>query len=234
MIVGHIGARKGSKGVPGKNFRTLQGKPLIDWSLDQLLDNPRIDVVVVSTDDEDIYRHARTKKTLDIGLRPPELCTDTASKWVVWQHALKVTEAIVGPVSVFVDLDCTAPMRRDCDIDAALTQFAADQPDMLMSCCTARKNPYFNLVEPDATGALQVSKPLATHVVARQQAPVVYEHAGGTYVLDPTYLKSASSLFEGRVLPFLMPAERCVDIDSEFDFKIANFLMKEQNSDQPA
>ena len=234
MIVGHIGARKGSKGVPGKNFRTLQGKPLIDWSLDQLLDNPRIDVVVVSTDDEDIYRHARTKKTLDIGLRPPELCTDTASKWVVWQHALKVTEAIVGPVSVFVDLDCTAPMRRDCDIDAALTQFAADKPDMLMSCCTARKNPYFNLVEPDATGALQVSKPLATHVVARQQAPAVYEHAGGTYVLDPTYLKSASSLFEGRVLPFLMPAERCVDIDSEFDFKIANFLMKEQNSDQPA
>lgn len=234
MIVGHIGARKGSKGVPGKNFRTLQGKPLIDWSLDQLLDNPRIDVVVVSTDDEDIYRHARTKKTLDIGLRPPELCTDTASKWVVWQHALKVTEAIVGPVSVFVDLDCTAPMRRDCDIDAALTQFAADKPDMLMSCCTARKNPYFNLVEPGATGALQVSKPLATHVVARQQAPVVYEHAGGTYVLDPTYLKSASSLFEGRVLPFLMPAERCVDIDSEFDFKIANFLMKEQNSDQPA
>ena len=234
MIVGHIGARKGSKGVPGKNFRTLQGKPLIDWSLDQLLDNPRIDVVVVSTDDEDIYRHARTKKTLDIGLRPPELCTDTASKWVVWQHALEVTEAIVGPVSVFVDLDCTAPMRRDCDIDAALTQFAADQPDMLMSCCTARKNPYFNLVEPGATGVLQVSKPLATHVVARQQAPVVYEHAGGTYVLDPTYLKSASSLFEGRVLPFLMPAERCVDIDSEFDFKIANFLMKERNSDQPA
>ncbi|MBT6526114.1 MAG: acylneuraminate cytidylyltransferase family protein [Marinovum sp.] len=234
MIVGHIGARKGSKGVPGKNFRTLQGKPLIDWSLDQLLDNPRIDVVVVSTDDEDIYRHARAKNTLDIGLRPPELCTDTAPKWVVWQHALEVTEAIVGPISVFVDLDCTAPMRRDGDIDAALAQFAADKPDMLMSCCTARKNPYFNLVEPDATGALQVSKPLATHVVARQQAPVVYEHAGGTYVLDPTYLKSASSLFEGRVLPFLMPAERCVDIDSEFDFKIANFLMKERNSNQPA
>ncbi|MDA9154853.1 hypothetical protein N9O01_01780 [Planktomarina temperata] len=41
MIVGHIGARKGSKGVPGKNFRMLQGKPLIDWSLDQLLNNRR-------------------------------------------------------------------------------------------------------------------------------------------------------------------------------------------------
>ena len=88
MIVGHIGARKGSKGVPGKNFRALNGKPLIDWSLDQLLGSPRIDVVIVSTDDEDIYHHARSKQTLDIGMRPPELCTDTASKWMVWQHAL--------------------------------------------------------------------------------------------------------------------------------------------------
>ncbi len=89
MIVGHIGARKGSKGVPGKNFRTLNGKPLIDWSLDQLLGNPRIDVVIVSTDDEDIYRHARSKQTLDIGMRPPELCTDVASKRTVWQHSLR-------------------------------------------------------------------------------------------------------------------------------------------------
>ena len=138
MIVGHIGARKGSKGVPGKNFRTLHGKPLIDWSLDQLLGNTRIDVVIVSTDDEDIYQHARDKHTLDIGMRPPELCTDTASKWMVWQHALKVTEAIAGPVSVFVDLDCTSPLRLDSDIDAALAQYAAKEPDMLMSCCAAR------------------------------------------------------------------------------------------------
>lgn len=232
MIVGHIGARKGSKGVPGKNFRALNGKPLIDWSLDQLLGNPRIDVVIVSTDDEDIYHHARSKQTLDIGMRPPELCTDTASKWMVWQHALAVTEAITGPVTVFVDLDCTSPLRLDSDIDAALTQFAIQKPDMLMSCCAARKNPYFNLVEPDETGALHVSKPLATHVVARQQAPVVYEHAASTYVLDPAYLKSAKSLFEGRVLPFLMPSERCVDIDSELDFKIVKFLMKEQTSDR--
>jgi N-acylneuraminate cytidylyltransferase len=72
---------------------------------------------------------------------------------------------------------------------------------------------------------------LANHVVARQQAPEVYEHAASTYVLDPAYLKSAFSLFEGRVLPFLMPSERCVDIDSELDFKIVEFLMKDQICD---
>ncbi|MDT2076780.1 MAG: acylneuraminate cytidylyltransferase family protein, partial [Planktomarina sp.] len=174
MIVGHIGARKGSKGVPGKNFRRLHGKPMIDWSLDQLLGNPRIDVVIVSTDDDEIYHHACTKDTLDIGMRPPELCTDIASKWTVWQHSLAVTEAKLGLASVFLDLDCTSPLRWDSDVDEALDQFEAERPDMLMSCCVARKNPYFNLVEPDEAGALRVSKPLANHVVARQQAPVVY------------------------------------------------------------
>jgi N-acylneuraminate cytidylyltransferase len=98
---------------------------------------------------------------------------------------------------------------------------------MVMSCCEARKNPYFNLVEPDATGALHVSKPLPGGVVARQQAPVVYEHAASTYVVDPAYLKRSKGLWEGRVIPYLMPAERCVDIDTPFDFRLVEFLMEE-------
>ena len=57
MILGHIGARKGSKGVVGKNFRPIAGKPLIDWSLDQLFRNKKVDAVVISTDDPEIYEH---------------------------------------------------------------------------------------------------------------------------------------------------------------------------------
>ena len=57
MILGHIGARKGSKGVVGKNFRPIAGKPLIDWSLDQLFRNKNVDAVVISTDDPEIYEH---------------------------------------------------------------------------------------------------------------------------------------------------------------------------------
>ncbi len=151
MILGHIGARAGSKGVPGKNFRPLCGKPLIDWSLDQLFDNPRIDAVVVSTDDPAIYAHARKRGTLPIGLRPAHLATDTAGKWDVWVHALAAAEGhLTGPVTTFIDLDCTSPLRLASDIDAALNLFEAARPDMVMSCCEARKNPYFNLVEPDA------------------------------------------------------------------------------------
>ena len=228
MILGHIGVRKGSKGVPGKNFRTLHGKPLIDWSLDQLLAHPRVDAVVVSTDDERMYDHAVAKGCLEMGLRPDELASDTAAKWDVWRHALGKGEELAGPVEAFLDLDCTSPLRDPSDIDGALDAFFDKKPDMIMSCTEARKNPYFNLVEPDQSGYLHVSKPLPGGVVARQQAPVVWEHAASTYVVDPAYLRRARGLFQGRVLPYLMPPVRCLDIDTELDFRIVEYIMKER------
>ena len=228
MIIGHIGAREGSRGVVGKNMLPICERPLIDWSLDQLFDSALIDVVVVSTDSDAIYQHAVARGAFEMGLRPAELASDTAGKWQVWQHSLKVVEKQHGAASVFIDLDCTSPLRLPEDIDNAVKLFRGETPDMVMSCCEARKNPYFNLVEPDDTGALQVSKPLPGSVVARQQAPVVYEHAASTYVLDPDYLKRAGALYEGRVIPYLMPVERCMDIDSNLDFRIVEFLLQER------
>jgi len=229
MIIGHIGVRKGSRGVPGKNFRKICGKPLIDWSLDQLVESERIDRVVVSTDCPEILEHALARGTLPIGLRPASLATDGAAKWHVWQHSLEAAEKSTGPASVFVDLDCTAPLRLPEDIDLALDLYLAKKPDMVMSCCVARKNPYFNLVEPDDTGALRISKPLEQVIVARQHVPLVYEHAASTYVIDPDYLRTATSLLQGYVIPYVMPSERCWDIDSELDFRVVDFLLRSRS-----
>ncbi|MEB3349479.1 MAG: acylneuraminate cytidylyltransferase family protein [Cyanobacteriota bacterium] len=233
MILGHIGARQGSKGVPGKNFASLHGKPLIDWSLDQLLENPRVGAVVVSTDDPAIHAHALRRGSLDIGLRPAELATDQAPKWGVWQHALATAERVLaeqglGAVTTFLDLDCTAPLRSPADIEGVLDLFETEQPDLVMSVCEARKNPYFNLVELNGEGTLRVSKPLPGGVWARQAAPKVWEHAASTYAVSPDYLRRASSLYEGRVIPFEMPPERCLDIDSPLDFKLVEWLLGQQ------
>ncbi|WP_299420685.1 acylneuraminate cytidylyltransferase family protein [uncultured Shimia sp.] len=231
MILGHIGARKGSKGVPGKNFRMIQGKPLIDWSLDMLFSHSQIDAVVVSTDDEEVYAHAVEKGALEIGLRPAELATDTAPKWGVWQHALAASEQALGQdVTAFLDLDCTNPLRVPEDITGALTLFETEKPDMVMSVCEARKNPYFNLVEPDENGALQVCKTLPGGVWARQAAPRVFEHVGCVYVVDPDYLRSAKTIYEGRVLPFEIPSIRGFDIDEPHDFGLVQYLLGELNA----
>ncbi len=228
MIIGHIGVRAGSKGVPGKNFRDMHGKPLLQWSLDQLLQHPEIDHVIMSTDGQEMLDFAVARGALDIGLRPDHLATDTAGKWDVWVHALKQAEAVLGEVTAFVDLDATAPLREMDDITRALALFRDQKPDMVMSVCEARKNPYFNLVEPDETGALHVSKPLPGGVWARQNAPAVYEHVGAVYVLDPAYLHRAKSIYEGRVIPYEMPPERCFDVDAEFDFELVEWLMGRQ------
>jgi len=228
MIIGHIGARAGSKGVPNKNFRMLHGKHLIDWSLDQLIASDRVDHVVVSSDSPEIYEHALKRGCLDIGLRPAALATDTAAKWDVWQHALREVEKLTGPADAFLDLDCTSPLRLPKDIDAGLDLFSAEAPDMVMSCCESRKNPYFNMLETDANGALHVSKPLPHGVVARQQAPMVYDHVGLVYVVKPSYLRTATRLFEGHVIPLIVPNERSLDVDSPFDWDVIDYLLGKQ------
>ena len=228
MIIGHIGARKNSKEVIGKNFREIAGKPMIDWSLDQLFRNKKIDKVIVSTDDQKIYKHSLKKGAIDIGLRPEILASDTASKFSVWKHSLELLNKHFNKIDIFVDLDCTSPLREDKDIDNAIDLYREKKPDMVMSCCDARKNPYFNLVELDDSGKLKISKPLTNNIVARQTAPRVFEHAASTYVISPTYLSKANFLLEGNVIPYIMPYERCIDIDTEFDLKIVELLMKEK------
>ncbi len=228
MIIGHIGARAGSKGVPNKNFRIMHGKHVIDWSLDQLLDHAQIDAVVVSTDSEVMYEYGLKRGGLDIGLRPAELASDTAGKFHVWKHALAEVEKQTGPVTAFVDLDCTSPLRLPQDITGAIDLFKSAQPDMVLSCCVSRKNPYFNMLETGADGSLHVSKPLPGHILSRQAAPMVYDHVGLVYVLNPDYLRSANSLFEGHVIPFEVPESRSLDIDSPLDWEIVEFMLGRQ------
>ncbi len=228
MIIGHIGARAGSKGVPNKNFRVMHGKHVMDWSLDQLLEHAQIDAVVVSTDSVPMYEHGLKRGGIDIGLRPPELASDTAGKFHVWKHALAEVEKQTGPVTAFVDLDCTSPLRLPEDITGAIDLFSAEKPDMVMSCCLSRKNPYFNMLEVGDDGSLHVSKPLPGHVLSRQAAPKVLDHVGLVYVLDPAYLRRADSLFEGRVIPYEVPESRSLDIDSPLDWEIVEFMLGRQ------
>ncbi len=110
-----ISARGGSKGVLKKNIRPLLGKPLIAWTIEQALGCPEIDYVVVSTDCEDIARVAIAHGAQVPFMRPAELAKDSSGKWDVWQHALKACETYFGEkFDIFIDLDCTSPLR---DID---------------------------------------------------------------------------------------------------------------------
>lgn len=225
MIIGHIGARRGSKGLPGKNLKSICGKPLIQWSIDQLIAHPTVDAFTVSTDCPDIYALSLELGAIDIGLRPDILASHSCSKWNVWQHSLQCLTQLSFPVDIFLDLDCTNPLRDLSDITSAINLFQSTNADLIMSCCQARKNPYFNLLEYNNDGFLDVSKQLNSNIVSRQSAPPVLEHVASTYVVSPDYLRTNSFLYGGKVLPFMMSPSKSFDIDSALDFRLVEFLL---------
>lgn len=234
-----IGARGGSQGLPDKNIRPMLGKPLIAWTIEQALATPDIDKVVVSTDSEAIATAARDAGADVPFARPPDLASPEAGKFHVWKHALSACEEIYGGTyDMFVDLDCTAPVRDIEDIIGVMAQLRKRRTvgvDAVFTICPARKNPYFSLVEPDEEGALRMSKVANKKIVRRQDVPPVYEHVGSIYALCPDYIKRADDLLTGRTEGYPIAMEKRFDIDTELDFYIVEALMRrhlERKSDQ--
>jgi CMP-N,N'-diacetyllegionaminic acid synthase len=225
-----IGARGGSKGLAGKNIRPLLGKPMIAWSIEQALACPEINRVVVSTDSPEIAEVSKRFGAQVPFLRPAELASDAAGKWEVWQHALNACETYYKePIDLFVDLDCTSPLREVSDISKAIAQFRTSGMDAVFSICEAAKNPYFNMLEEE-NGVLRICKTLPKPIVRRQDAPKVYTHVASIYVLSPDYLRCGTGLLSGRTQGYDIGADKSLDVDSQFDFELIEYLMKKRMS----
>ena len=224
-IVAFIFARGGSKGLPGKNIRPFAGKPLIAWAIEQAQAVSRISRVLVSTDAEEIAAVA-----LDYGaevpfLRPPELAQDDSPEWLAWRHGLQYLQETTGALpDAMVSVPTTAPLRLPLDIDNCLDEFAQGEADMVITVTEAHRNPYFNMVKPNPDGSVGLVIPPARGVARRQDAPPVYDMATVAYVARPEFVMTQRSTFAGRVRAVKVPVERAIDIDSPFDFQMAEFL----------
>jgi len=219
-----ICARGGSKGVPRKNVRMLWGKPLIAYTIAQAQACTLIDAVYVSTDDDEIAQVARDCGAIVPFKRPAELATSQAGKLPVIVHLVEAIEAGGVTVDRIVDLDPTSPLRTIADITAAVALLDA-QTDTVITGYPADKNPYFNMVEPQADGNIRLVKPLEGGIASRQAAPDVYAMNASIYVWHRASLEKG--LWSGRTRLHEMPHERSVDIDSEIDFKLVELLMGE-------
>ena len=225
-VVCSICARGGSKGLPGKNLKMLHGKPMIAWSIEQAIACSKISKVFVSTDSQDIAQTALSYGAHEVIIRPHQLSNDIVGKWQVWQHALNQYEALTSEsIDILVDLDCTSPLREVSDIDSAIHQFIEEKVDVVFSICEARKNPYFNLVEMGQNG-LKLSKQAVTPILRRQDAPKVFEHVASIYVLKPEFLRTGDGLLSGNSRGYDIGQEKSLDVDSEFDFRLIEHLMK--------
>lgn len=224
-----ICARGGSKGVPGKNIRPLLGKPLIAWTVEQALATRLFSHIAVSSDDPLILAAAKTAGADILIERPAELATDASSKLPAIVHALRTAESRLSTTfDILVDLDATSPLRSVEDIAGAVAMLEREGCTNVITGSKARRSPYFNLVERDATGRVSLSKGSQGGVVRRQDAPDAFDMNASIYVwnrdkflADPSVIYDDTGLFE-------MPEERSHDIDSEMDFKIVELMIREK------
>jgi N-acylneuraminate cytidylyltransferase len=222
ITIATVCARGGSKGLPGKNIRLFNGKPLVAHSIEQALACPDIHEVFVSTDDEAIADVARAAGAQVPYRRPAELATDRAAKLPVIEHLVQHLESLGHVIARIVDLQPTSPLRQASDISAALA--AHPQAPLVVSVREAADNPYFNLVEAGADGWVHLSKGQGN--TRRQDAPAMYALNGSIYVWQRTALAHAAvhGLWSVDMGVCVMPRWRSVDIDDLEDFEYAQWL----------
>jgi CMP-N,N'-diacetyllegionaminic acid synthase len=229
-VLATICARGGSKGVPGKNVRPLAGRPLIAWTIECARACPDVDAIVVSTDDDGIAAAAEAAGVPVPFRRPPELASDAAAKLPVIEHAAAWMEKNRDLAAAFVlDLDVTVPLRAPEDIAACVRALREQALDAAITVYEPERNPYFNMVEVAdglARPAIRPAKP----IFRRQDAPRVYSVSPAVFGFRRGFLGTTSYIYEGRVGVVPMPRERAIDIDSEVDFRFAEFLMREREA----
>lgn len=218
-----IPARGGSKGVPRKNIRLFNGKPLIQWTIDIALASPYIGKVVVSTDDAEIRDIAVLGGAEAPFLRPRELADDHSPGIDTVLHALgelpEVTEVMLlqptSPLKQLKDLENVIKLRKahpyDCSV-VSLTE-SAKHPAWMYNLSPK------NLMEPilETNGA-----------TCRQQMPTAYTLNGAFYLASRKVLEQSRSFIQSDTVGYVMPALRSVDIDTQLDWDWAEFLMKKQ------
>ena len=222
-----IPARGGSKGVPRKNIRPLAGKPLIAYAIEVARASCLIDRVIVSTDDEEIAAVARQYGADVPFLRPTELARDDTPEWLVWQQALRFVEAEQGLPDMLVCVSPTSPLRTVEDVDACIRALQESDADVVFAVKPAERSPYFNMVTLDDAGYARLVIAPTQPVHRRQSAPPVYDMTTVAYAARPRFVLNAGAMFEGRTRAVVVPAERALDIDTELDFRLAEFLIRE-------
>ena len=222
-----ICARGGSKSVENKNIRELAGKPLISLSVQQASESRLFDLIAVSSDSAKILDVASKSGTDLVIERPAELASDTAAKIPAIRHCVEQAENSAGErFDVVVDLDATSPLRSIEDIKGAVDLLERNRVSNVITAAPSRRSPYFNLIELDENGVVRLSKPLKNNIVRRQDSPQCFDMNAAVYVWTRTALFEKPTVFNVDTLLFVMPEERSIDIDSELDFEIVQFIMK--------
>ncbi|MCD0473663.1 acylneuraminate cytidylyltransferase family protein [Flavobacterium sp. EDS] len=223
-----IPARGGSKGVPKKNIKLLNGKPLINYTIEvaqKVFDNA---IICVTTDSQEIKKVVENTTGLKVPfLRPENLATDNAGTYEVLLHAIDFYERQGYFADTLILLQPTSPFRTNKHIEEAMELFS-ENVDMVVSVKETKSNPYYLLFEEDQDGFLSKSK--ESNFARRQDCPPVWEFNGALYIINIKSLKNGRLDSFKKTIKYVMTEMDSIDIDTMFDWKLCEFIINKDIS----
>jgi CMP-N,N'-diacetyllegionaminic acid synthase len=232
-ILAVIPARGGSKGISLKNLRKLCGKSLVAWAGDAVGKVAEIDHAVVSTDHEGI---ANAAESAGIGApfrRPESLAGDRVGDLEVLTHALQAAEKLDGrKYNIVVMLQPTSPFRKPEQVSACIRMLVEGEWDAVWTVSpTDSKSHPLKQLSVSETGALDLRDAAGAQIIARQQLEPVYHRNGIAYAFTRECLLEQKTI-RGKRTGALVIEEPCVNIDTEWDLELAEFLLSRRQTDE--
>lgn len=226
-MVAIIPARGGSKGIPGKNIKSLCGKPLIAYSIEAALQAEEIERIVVTTDSDEIAAVSRRYGAEIPFIRPSFLAEDTSSAVDVYLHAIDYLQTSEGiNIEKFVVLLPTAPLRDAVEIDNAVRIFKQGEYKTLVSMVKAEV-PISWYFEMRAGGIVKNAGFDSKNELNNRQANQQYYIPNGAiYILDYELLKKGRTYYTDSTFAYIMDKNKSIDIDTAEDFAYAEFMMR--------
>lgn len=228
-----ICARGGSKGIPQKNIKLLDGHPLIAYTINiakKFSENVNAKIAL-STDDDQIKFTAEKYGVFTDYERPEYLSTDSAGKIETIHDLIIHEEGLLKDKFDFIlDLDVSSPLRNILDLEKSYSSFQNSEALSLFSVNKSSRNPYFNMVEEKKNGFYNlISKLEQKKFKSRQTAPKTYDLNASLYWYRRIFFDgNRKTPFTDKSIIYEMP-HICFDLDEKIDFVIMEHLMKTKN-----
>lgn len=227
-VLGVIPARSGSKGIAGKNFYPLNGKPLISYTIRSAQKAKLLTKFIVSTDSEKIAEVARRYGASVPFLRPKKLATDRALAVDVMKHALLEMERIDGKIySYLVMLQPTTPLRLPAYIDDTIRKLTITDCDSVFTVTEVGANHPARMYRIERDRLINIMNE-GIAMRPRQELPNIYIRSGDVYACKREIIFKKNSLIGDDCRPIIIPPDCAVNIDSTKDLILAEYYLSQK------
>lgn len=232
-IIAIIPARGGSKGLPGKNIRLLNSKPLIAWSIEQALNSIYVDTVMVTTDDGHIAEIAGNFGAEVPFLRPIHLATDTANTYDVIRHTIDFYSNQKQYFEYVLLLEPTSPLRQKNDIDRAIETLDENchQYHSLVTLGEVSTHPcILKKFDESGLGIIPYVKDEKQTYRRQDNAPAYFPY-GVAYLAKVNELLKENTFYMKQCMGMKIERSQCYEIDDLYDFLCVEAIMKNEKGD---